>query len=93
MDIVFSNGMIIIGIGAASIASLFAYTMGLKRLYGYGLLSLVAFLMGHFIMFPFEYLVTTIGSVIIINGLVLLMKFIQKYPLPQGDKNNAQKSV
>jgi len=92
-DFFISNSMIIIGIAAATISSLFAYTMGLKRLYGYGLLTLVLFFTGYFIVIPFEYFLVTIGLVIIISGFVLLMRFIRKYPLPQGDKINEQKSV
>jgi hypothetical protein len=92
-DFFISNSMIIIGIAVATISSLFAYTMGLKRLYGYGLLTLVLFFTGYFIVIPFEYFLVTIGLVIIISGFVLLMRFIRKYPLPQGDKINAQESV
>jgi len=92
-NLIVSNGMIIIGVTAATISSLFAYTMGLKRLYAYGLLTLVLFLTGHFITIPFGYLLVTIGLVIIINGFVLLMRFIQKYPLTQGDKAIAEKSL
>ena len=86
-DFFISNSMIIIGIGALTISSLFAYTMGLKRLYGYGLLIFVLFFTGYFITIPFEYLLVTIGFVIVVSGFVLLMRFIRKYPLPQGDKN------
>jgi len=93
MDLIISNSMIIIGISAGLISSLFAYTMGLKRLYGYGLLIFVLFFTGHFITIPFEYLLSAIGFVIIITGSVLLIQFIRKYPLPQGDKINVQKSV
>jgi len=92
-NLIISNGMIIIGIGAAAISSLFAYTMGLKRLYVYGLLTLALFFAGHFITIPLEYFLLTIGLVIIINGFVLLMRFIRKYPLPQGDEANAEKSL
>ena len=91
-DFFISNSMIIIGIGAVTISSLFAYTMGLNRLYGYGLLIFVLFSTGYFIVIPFEYLLLTTGFVIFISGFVLLMRFIQKYPLPQGDKINAQES-
>jgi hypothetical protein len=92
-DFFISNSMLIIGIGAVVVSSLFAYTMGLKRLYGYGLLIFVLFFIGHFITIPFEYLLLTIGFVIIIGGFVLLIQFIRKYPLPQGDKINVQESV
>jgi len=82
-DILISNSMIIIGIGALTISSLFAYTMGLKRLYGYGLLIFVLFFTGYFIAIPFGYFLVTIGLVIIVSGFVLLMRFIRKYPLPR----------
>ncbi|UCF59121.1 MAG: hypothetical protein JSV15_01475, partial [Candidatus Bathyarchaeota archaeon] len=91
-NLIITNSMIIIGISAAAISSLFAYTMGLKRLYAYGLLTLVLFLAGHFITIPFEYFLLTIGLVIIVNGFVLLIQFIRKHPLPQGDEANVEKS-
>jgi hypothetical protein len=92
-DFFISNSMLIIGIGAVSVSSLFGYTMGLKRLYGYGLLIFVLFFTGHFITIPFEYILLAIGFIITISGFVLLMQFIRKYPLPQGDKINVQESV
>ena len=92
-DFFISNSMLIISIGALIVSSLFAYTMGLKRLYGYGLLIFVLFFTGHFITIPFEYILLTIGFVIVISGFVLLMQFIRKYPLPQGDEINVQESV
>jgi len=92
-NLIIPNGMIIIGIGAAAISSLFAYTMGLRRLYTYGILILVLFLAGHFITIPFGYLLLIIGLVIIINGFVLLMQFIRKYPLLQGDETNVEKPL
>ena len=92
-DFFISNSMLIISIGALIVSSLFAYTMGLKRLYGYGLLIFILFFTGHFITIPFEYFLLTIGFVIIISGFTLLLQFIRKYPLPQGDKINAQKSI
>ena len=87
-----SNSMIIIGIGAVTISSLFAYVTGLKRLYGHGLLTCVLFFIGYYITIEFGYFLVTIGSIIIISGFVLLMRFIKKYPRPQGDKINAQES-
>jgi hypothetical protein len=92
-NLIIPNGMIIIGIGAAAISSLFAYTMGLKRLYAYGLLVLALFFTGHFTTIPFGYFLLAIGLVIIINGFVILMRFTRRYPLPQGDETNAEKSL
>ena len=86
--ILFQYGMIWIGLGAAVIGSLFAYTMGLKRLHGYGLLTLALFVSGYFLSVPFEYLLLVAGSVIIASGAVLLARFIRKYPLPKGAPAN-----
>ena len=80
MDLIISNSMIIIGISAFLISSLFAYTMGLKRLYVYGLVTLVMFLVGHFMAIQFEYFLLAIGFAIVIYGFVLLRQFLQKYP-------------
>lgn len=88
-EIIFQYGMIWIGLGAAVIGSLFAYTMGLKRLHGYGLLTLTLFVGGHFLSIPFQYLLLVLGSVIIASGIVLLVQFIRRYPLQKGAPDNA----
>jgi hypothetical protein len=89
IEILFQYGMIWIGLGSAVIGSLFAYTMGLKRLHGYGLLTLALLVSGYFLSFPFEYLLLAIGIVIIASGAVLLAQFIRRYPLPKGASDNA----
>jgi hypothetical protein len=88
IDILFQYGMIVIGLGSTVIASLFAYTRGLKRLHGYGLVTLALFASGHFLSIRFEYLLLAIGSVIIANGAALLVRFIRRYPLPKGAPDN-----
>jgi len=88
IEILFQYGMIWIGLGAAVIGSLFAYTMGLKRLHGYGLLTLALFVSGYFLSIPFEYLLLAIGSIIIASGAALLAQFIHRYPLPKGAQAN-----
>ena len=88
IETMFQYGLIVVGLGSAVIASLFAYTMGLKRLHGYGLLTLALFASGHFLSIPFEYLLLAIGSVIIASGTALLVQFIRRYPLPKGAQDN-----
>jgi len=87
--ILFQYGMIWIGLGAAVIGSMFAYTMGLKRLHGYGLLTLALFVVGYFLSFPFQYLLLLIGSIIIASGVALLIQFINRYPVQKGASENA----
>ena len=80
-DFLATYSMIVIGFVSATISSLFAYTMGLKRLYTYGLLILILFTTGHFVTIPFEYILLTIGFGIVFYGLVMLFQFIQKHPI------------
>ncbi len=89
IEALFQYGMIWIGLGAAVIGSLFAYTMGLKRLHGYGWLTFALFASGYFLSIPFEYLLLAIGSIIIASGAALLVQFMRKYPLPKGANANA----
>lgn len=84
-EIIISNSMVFIGISGFLIASLFGYTIGLKRLYAYGLLTLILFTTVHFIAFPFEYVLLSIGLTIIAYGLILLMQFTNRYPITIGE--------
>lgn len=84
-NIVTQNGMLLIGLGAFIISSLFGYTIGLKRLYAYGALALALFGLLQFITFPFEYILFAIGLIIITCGIILLTRFVQKYPKTSGE--------
>jgi len=85
LNMIFQNGLIIIGIGSLAVCVLFGYSMGLKRLYGYGLLALILLVIGHFMGIFFPYLLLTLGIAVIATGVALLISFVRKYPL-QGDK-------
>jgi hypothetical protein len=78
-------GMIVIGLISLAICSLFGYSMGLKRLYAYGLLTLILFVSGHFIGIFFGYILITLGIAVMACGFALLISFVKKYPL-QGEK-------
>jgi len=84
-EIIISNSMVVIGVATFAIASVFAYVVGLKRLYAYGTLALTFFAVGQFIVFPFEVILITIGVTIICYGVILLWEFTKKYPLTHGD--------
>lgn len=84
-EVIISNSMVVVGATTFTISSVFAYVMGLKRLYAYGMLTLTLFAVGQFIGFPFEYIVLTIGMTTICYGVILLWKFTKKYPLSHGD--------
>jgi hypothetical protein len=83
-DLIINNSLIVIGVGALVLSSLFAYTTGLNRLYTYGFFSFVVFILGYFVSIPFAYFPLTIGLVFMISGIFLLRQFINKYPLTKG---------
>jgi hypothetical protein len=89
LDFIVQNGMLIVGAGALAICSLFGYSMGLKRLYAYGLLAAIAFIIGHFMGIFFAYITMGLGVTIMIAGFALLLTFIKKYPL-KGEKTIVQ---
>jgi hypothetical protein len=85
LDLIFQNGMLIVGFGSLAVSLLFGYSMGLKRLYIYGLLSVISLVIGHFVGFSFAYILIALGTVIMATGIALLISFVKKYPL-KGEK-------
>ena len=81
IDFIFENGLIFIGVAGLVISSLFGYSMGLKRLYIYGLLVFTLFSLGYFFGIFFAYLTFALGIAITTAGLALLIKFVKKYPI------------
>ncbi len=89
LDLFIQNGMLIVGIGGLAVCILFGYSMGLRRLYGYGLLAFVALVIGHFIGIFFAYVLMVLGTTAMVTGIALLVAFVRKYPL-KGDKAIAE---
>jgi len=85
LDLIFQNGMLIVGFGSLAVCLLFGYTMGLKRLYAYGLISVIALVIGHFMGIFFAYILLALGIMVMVTGFALLIGFVRKYPL-QGVK-------
>ena len=67
--------------------SLFGYVSDLRRMYYYGLLSSVVFVSGIFLPIPGFLLILIVGSIISINGIVHLYRFIQEYPIEKGNED------
>jgi hypothetical protein len=88
-DLIFQNGMLILGIGSLAVCTIFGYSMGLKRLYAYGLLAMITLVIGHFTGIFIAYILMTLGTAVTIVGLALLIDFVRKYPL-QGEKAIAE---
>lgn len=89
LDLIVQNGMLIVGFGSLAVCILFGYSMGLKRLYAYGLIALITLVIGHFTGVFFAYILLALGTTVMVTGIVLLIGFVRKYPL-QGDKAIAE---
>jgi hypothetical protein len=67
--------------------SLFGYVSDLRRMYYYGMLSLIVFVSGMFLPIPGYMLILAVGGIISINGITLLYRFTQEYPIEKGHEN------
>jgi hypothetical protein len=85
LDIIFQNGLLVVGSGSLAICALFGYTMGLRRFYAYGLLTLIVLAVGQVMHIFFAYLLLPLGIIIMVTGIAMLIGFVRKHPL-QGDK-------
>ncbi|MFQ6065488.1 MAG: hypothetical protein ACE5L6_08440, partial [Candidatus Bathyarchaeia archaeon] len=61
-------------------------------MYAYALLTVIMFVAGHFLYYPLYYYMALLGTVILLFGLALLIRFIRRYPLSAtgslGDSGN-----
>jgi hypothetical protein len=89
LDLIFQNGMLIVGFGSLAVCLLFGYSMGLKRLYAYGLLAVISLVIGHFMGIFFAYILFVLGITVLATGFAVLINFVKKYPL-KGDKAIAE---
>ena len=89
LDLIFQNGMLLVGFGSLAVCILFGYSMGLKRLYAYGLIAAVSLVIGHFLGIFFAYILFALGITVMVTGVAVLINFERKYPL-KGDKAIAE---
>jgi len=89
LDLIFQNGMLIVGFGSLAVCFLFGYSMGLTRLYAYGLIAVIVLVIGHFMGIFLAYILLALGLMVMVTGFALLIGFVRKYPL-QGDKAIAE---
>jgi hypothetical protein len=78
--VLIENYMLTIGLLVSALFLLAGYTFRIKRMYAYALLTLVMFVAGHFIYFPLQYYLTALGTLILLIGLVMMIRFVRKYP-------------
>jgi hypothetical protein len=86
------NHMLVIGVSVTASFCAVGYTFRIGRMYVYALLTIVMFVMGHFLYYPLQYYLTLLGTVILLFGLAILIRFIHRYPLSttgsMGDSGN-----
>jgi uncharacterized membrane-anchored protein len=63
---------------------LIALATGVKRLYAYAALAVIAFAGGYWFNLDFPLLFTVLGAVILLSGIVVLLRFKRKYPVLEG---------
>ena len=63
---------------------LIALATGVKRLYAYAALAVIAFAGGYWFNLNFPLLFTVLGAVILLAGMVVLVQFLRKYPILKG---------
>jgi hypothetical protein len=82
-----ANWKITLAVILLVVFSLFGYVSDLRRMYYYGLLSSIVFVSGIFLPVPGYMLILLVGGIISINGLALLYRFTQEYPIEKGQEN------
>ena len=89
------NYMLVIGVSVAASFCAVGYTFRIRRVYAYALLTLTMFVTGHFLYYPLHYYLILLGTLILLFGLVMLIRFIRRYPLSTtestGDSGNEGK--
>jgi len=88
------NHMLVIGVSIAASFCAAGYTFRIKRMYGYALLALVMFAAGHYLHYPLYYYMILLGSLILLSGLAMLIRFVCRNPLSTtgsiGDHRNEE---
>ena len=80
----------LVGFIGAALARAVASSLGLKRFYAYGMVTLAVFGFGHLFRISLPYLVISLGVLLMCVGLVVLQRFVTRYPLPGASPDEAE---
>lgn len=75
------NHMLVIGVSIAVSFWAVGYTFRTRRMYAYALLTLIMFVTGYFLYYPLHYYLFLLGTLILLFGSAMLIRFIRRYPL------------
>jgi hypothetical protein len=87
------NYMLVIGVSVAASFCAAGYTFRINRMYGYALLALAMFVAGHYLYYPLYYCMILLGSLILLYGLAMLIRFVRRNPPTTGsigDRGNEE---
>jgi len=74
------NHMLVIGVLVAASFCVVGYAFRVRRMYAYALLTLIMFVIGQFLYYPLHYYLILLGTLILLTGLTLLIRFVRRYP-------------
>lgn len=80
--------LLIFGIFLASLPLAGAVALGVRRFYAYAALILVLFTAANFQDYPLPVIFVILGSLLLLTGLVVLVRFLRKYPKPTKEVSN-----
>jgi hypothetical protein len=78
-----------LGLLAAVTLGVAAWLSGLNRLYAYAVVTLAVFSAGYLIDAPIPLAAAVIGGVVTLWGLVMLTRFVRRYPAQQTQTNGS----
>jgi hypothetical protein len=79
-------GLVVVGVLLAGLLSLMAWATGAKRVYAYAALAVIAFASGQWFNLEFPLYLTVLGTIILLSGMVVLVQFMRKYPIPKDQQ-------
>jgi hypothetical protein len=76
-------GLIVIGVLLVSLFGLIAWATGARRVYAYAALAAVVFASGYWFNLEFPLYLTVLGAIVLLSGIVVLLRFLRKHPIPK----------
>jgi hypothetical protein len=77
-------GLVVVGVLLTGLLSFIAWATGAKRAYAYAAMAVITFASGYWFNLEFPLYLTVLGAIIVLSGMVVLVQFMRKYPIPKG---------
>jgi hypothetical protein len=79
-------GLVVVGVLLAGLLSLIAWATGAKRVYAYAAMAVITFASGYWFDLEFPLYLTVLAAIILLSGMVVLVRFMRKYPIPKDKR-------